>query len=92
MAPPATRSPLLEDKYEAKTFTGTFNGNADVCNLNDGEIQVYGSVNDSEKVTANFKYDFDLKYIGKRLTFCLRMEPVEQRISPTTRIPFMVWL
>ena len=55
---------LLEDKYEAKTFTGTFNGNADVCNLNDGEIQVYGSVNDSEKVTANFKYDFDLKYIG----------------------------
>ena len=58
---------LLEDKYEAKTFTGTFNGNADVCNLNDGEIQVYGSVNDSEKVTANFKYDFDLKYIGEEV-------------------------
>ncbi|WP_417084259.1 S-layer homology domain-containing protein [Evtepia gabavorous] len=59
---------LLEDKYEAKTFTGTFNGNADVCGLKDGEIQVEGSV-DSETPPskANFTYDFDLKYIGEEV-------------------------
>ena len=62
------RITLLEDKYEAKTFTGTFDGNSDVCNLDDGEIQVTGSVDSREdKDPAHFKYNFDLKYIGEEV-------------------------
>ena len=59
---------LLEDKYEAKTFTGTFNGDSNVLNIKDGQIQVDGSVNEtSAKNPANFTYDFDLKYIGEEV-------------------------
>ena len=62
------RITLLEDKYEAKTFTGTFDGNSDVCKLDDGEIQVTGSVDSNKnKTPANFKYNFDLKYIGEEV-------------------------
>ena len=62
------RITLLEDKYEAKTFTGTFDGNSDVCKLDDGEIQVTGSVDSREKKdAAHFKYNFDLKYIGEEV-------------------------
>ena len=60
---------LLEDKYEAKTFTGTFNGDSNVLNIKDGQIQVDGSVNEtSAKNPANFTYDFDLKYIGEEVS------------------------
>ncbi len=63
-----TKITLLEDKYEAKTFTGTFDGNSDVCKLDDGEIQVTGSIDSEKKKTeANFKYNFDLKYIGEEV-------------------------
>ena len=62
------RITLLEDKYEAKTFTGTFDGNSDVCKLDDGEIQVTGSIDSEKKTTkAHFKYNFDLKYIGEEV-------------------------
>ena len=65
------RITLLEDKYEAKTFTGTFDGNSDVCNLDDGEIQVTGSTGSvdsrEDKDPAHFKYNFDLKYIGEEV-------------------------
>ena len=62
------RITLLEDKYEAKTFTGNFDGNSDVCKLDDGEIQVTGSVDSSkDKTAAHFKYNFDLKYIGEEV-------------------------
>ena len=37
---------LLEDKYEAKTFTGTFDGNdKTISTLKDGQIQVEGMNN-----------------------------------------------
>ena len=62
---------LLEDKYEAKTFTGTFDGNdKTISTLKDGQIQVEGMNNKtpSESVTAKFTYDFDLKYIGEEVS------------------------
>ena len=62
---------LLEDKYEAKTFTGTFDGNdKTISTLKDGQIQVEGLNNKtpSESVTAKFTYDFDLKYIGEEVS------------------------
>ncbi|HIY05918.1 MAG TPA: S-layer homology domain-containing protein, partial [Candidatus Evtepia faecigallinarum] len=63
-----TKVTLLEDKYEAKTFTGTFNGNSDCLSLKDGQIQVYGSVSsDIKDANANFTYDFDLSYIGEEV-------------------------
>ena len=67
---------LMEDKYEAETFVGTFEGNADVCDLKDGHIQVTGDAwitvaNQANKVKsevdADFTYDFDLKYIGQEV-------------------------
>ena len=59
---------LMEDKYDAQTFTGTFEGNSDTLNLKDGQIRVYGSVNDdNNNSNANFKYDFDLKYLGEEV-------------------------
>ena len=62
---------LLEDKYEAKTFTGTFDGNdKTISTLKDGQSQVEGMNNKtpSESVTAKFTYDFDLKYIGEEVS------------------------
>ena len=62
---------LLEDKYEAKTFTGSFDGNADVCGLDDGMIQVTGVTGVESKENparpATFKYNFDVKYIGEEV-------------------------
>ena len=67
---------LMEDKYEAETFVGTFEGNADVCDLKDGHIQVTGDAwitvanqanKVKSKVDADFTYDFDLKYIGQEV-------------------------
>ncbi len=62
---------LLEDKYEAKTFVGTFDGNSKVVNtLKDGQIQVTGDINSngaSGPFTANFPYDLDIKYIGEEV-------------------------
>ena len=62
---------LMEDKYEADTFVGTFNGNADSLGLDDGMIQVYGVTGveskDNQKKEATFKYDLDLKYVGEEV-------------------------
>ena len=60
---------LLEDKYEAKTFTGTFDGDANVLSLKDGQVQVTGSIEDdgTNQKPAKFTYDFDLKYIGEEV-------------------------
>ena len=67
---------LMEDKYEAETFVGTFEGNADVCDLKDGHIQVTGDAwitvaNQANKVKsevdADFTYNFDMKYIGEEV-------------------------
>ena len=55
-------------KSENEGFTGNFDGNSDVCKLDDGEIQVTGSVDSSKAdVAAHFKYNFDLKYIGEEV-------------------------
>ena len=62
-----TGETLLEDKYGADTFVGTFNGNDKVNpNLKDGYIQVAG-VNNGRNVSATFEYDFDLSYIGEEV-------------------------
>ncbi|MCI9467556.1 MAG: hypothetical protein HFE99_10750, partial [Ruminiclostridium sp.] len=62
---------LLEDKYEAKTFVGTFDGNSKVVNtLKNGQIQVTGDINSngaSGTFAANFPYDLDIKYIGEEV-------------------------
>ena len=62
---------LMEDKYEADTFVGTFDGNADSLGLDDGMIQVYGVTGveskDNQKKEATFKYDLDLKYVGEEV-------------------------
>ena len=65
------RITLLEDKYEAKTFTGTFEGNdKTISGLDDGQIQVYGDNNASNpsKVHAKFASNLDLKYIGEEVS------------------------
>ena len=65
------RITLLEDKYEAKTFTGTFEGNdKTISGLDDGQIQVYGDNNASNpsKVRAKFASNLDLKYIGEEVS------------------------
>ena len=63
------RITLLGDKYEAKTFTGTFEGNSDNLNLKDGQIQVNGSIYDTGDLKkAAFTYDFDLSYIGEEVS------------------------
>ena len=62
---------LMEDKYEADTFIGTFEGNADSLGLDDGMIQVYGVTgvesDKNPKVEATFKSTLDLKYIGEEV-------------------------
>ncbi len=62
---------LMEDKYEADTFIGTFEGNADSLGLDDGMIQVYGVTgvesDKNPKVEAIFKSTLDLKYIGEEV-------------------------
>ncbi|MEE0257833.1 S-layer homology domain-containing protein [Evtepia sp.] len=65
------RITLLEDKYEAKTFTGIFEGNdKTISSLDDGQIQVYGDNNASTptKVQAKFASNLDLKYIGEEVS------------------------
>ena len=77
------RITLLQDKYEAKTFTGTFNGNSDNLNLKDGQIQVYGSVSSSiVDSSANFTYDFDLSYIGEEVKVLFK-----DGVGGTTNVP-----
>ena len=64
------RITLLEDKYEAKTFTGIFEGNdKTIVSLDDGQIQVKGNNNASTpvEVTAKFDSNLDLKYIGEEV-------------------------
>lgn len=57
---------LLEDKYEAKTFQGTFTGNTDTLSLDKDQMQVKGTNTATDKeVSANFKFDLDLQYIGE---------------------------
>ena len=67
---------LMEDKYEAETFVGTFEGNSDVCDLKDGHIQVSGDAwvtvagqanKVKSEVDADFTYNFDMKYIGEEV-------------------------
>ena len=65
------RITLLEDKYEAKTFTGIFEGNDKTINgLDDGQIQVRGDNNAStpKPVQAKFASNLDLKYIGEEVS------------------------
>ena len=65
------RITLLEDKYEAKTFTGIFEGNdKTITSLDDGQIQVRGNNNASTptKVAAKFASNLDLKYIGEEVS------------------------
>ena len=65
------RITLLEDKYEAKTFTGIFEGNDKTINgLDDGQIQVRGDNNAStpKTVQAKFASNLDLKYIGEEVS------------------------
>ena len=65
------RITLLEDKYEAKTFTGIFEGNDKTINgLDDGQIRVSGKNNASrpENVNAEFASNLDLKYIGEEVS------------------------
>ena len=59
---------LMEDKYDAKTFVGTFEGNSKVLSLKDGQIQVTDNdaTGDAQK-EAVFTYDLDLKYIGEEV-------------------------
>ena len=62
---------LLEDKYEAKTFTGIFEGNdKTISSLDDGQIQVFGDNNAStpKQVQAKFASNLDLKYIGEEVS------------------------
>ena len=61
-----SRVTLLEDKYEAQTYTGTFEGNAKTISaLKDGQIQVQAS---DTTTPAKFTYDFDLSYIGEEVS------------------------
>ena len=62
---------LLEDKYEASTYVGTFQGNADSLNLDKaGYIQVTSGKNSkgtAAVTTATFPCDIDIKYIGEEI-------------------------
>ena len=63
-----TKITLLEDKYEADTAIGTFNGNSDVTGCKDGDIQIINAtINGDGKGTYTFKYDLDLKYLGEEV-------------------------
>ena len=74
-----TKVTLLEDKYEADTAIGTFAGNSDVTSCKDDEIQITGAtingvlLDNEQRVqnpnpnTYNFKYNFDLKYLGEEV-------------------------
>ena len=62
---------LLEDKYEADTAVGTFDGNSKVVseNCKDGNIRISNVTINGEKITdpVQFKYDLDLKYLGEEV-------------------------
>ena len=61
---------LLEDKYEASTYVGTFQGNADSLNLDNGNIKITDGKNSkgtNTPVTATFPCDMDIKYIGEEI-------------------------
>ena len=66
---------LLEDKYEADTAIGTFDGNSDVTDCKDGNIQISNAtingatveVGGVKKAEFQFKYDLDLKYLGEEI-------------------------
>ena len=59
---------LMEDKYDAKTFVGTFEGNSKVLSLKDGQIQVTDNdATGTAQKEAVFTYDLDLKYIGEEV-------------------------
>ena len=59
---------LMEDKYDAKTFVGTFEGNSKVLSLKDGQIQVTDNdATGDAQGEAIFTYDLDLKYIGEEV-------------------------
>ena len=66
-----TKITLLEDKYEADTAVGTFDGNSKVVseNCKDGNIRISDvTINgDAIKGTVQFKYDLDLKYLGEEV-------------------------
>ena len=57
-------------------WIGSFDGNSDVCGLDDGMIQVTGSLDgnaeerytDGKAIKATFVYDFDLSYIGEEVS------------------------
>ncbi|HIY05901.1 MAG TPA: S-layer homology domain-containing protein [Candidatus Evtepia faecigallinarum] len=63
---------LLEDKYEAKTFTGTFEGTSEnLSGLKDGQIRVSGTNNNTTNpapVSAAFTSDLSLSYIGEEVS------------------------
>ena len=60
------------EKYMSmKKWVGTFEGNADVCGLDDGLIRVYGTPDgkDVDKSNADFEYSkLDLSYIGEEVS------------------------
>ena len=59
---------LMEDKYDAKTFVGTFEGNSKVLSLKDGQIQVTDNdATGTAQKEAVFTYNLDLKYIGEEV-------------------------
>ena len=64
---------LLEDKYEASTYVGTFQGNADSLGLDNGNnIKITDGENSKSgtgaaQTEATFPYDMDIKYIGEEI-------------------------
>ena len=69
-----TKITLLEDKYEADTAVGTFDGNSKVVskeNCKEGNIRISNVTINGEKIgdneTVQFKYDLDLKYLGEEV-------------------------
>ena len=70
-----TKVTLLEDKYEADTAIGTFAGNSDVTDCKDDNIKITNAtingatvkVGDTNKTEFQFKYSFDLKYLGEEI-------------------------
>ena len=70
-----TKITLLEDKYEADTAVGTFDGNSKVVseNCKDGNIRISNvtingeAIEGSPTATVQFKYDLDLKYLGEEV-------------------------
>ena len=66
-----TKITLLEDKYEADTAVGTFDGNSKVVSndCKDGNIRISDVTINGEKITSSvqFKYDLDLKYLGEEV-------------------------